>query len=193
MKHEFENFSKRFENQNLRLEINFESLTAMAIKIKSKARFPKPEFNYRYRHLDQMKNHLELFIAAKENNQKRKQELLEKKKEALKVFAHPYKAGKILYESWGYEQTNLRYWQVIAVKGKSVVIRPIAKKEIASTSWASGMYEPMENEFMGAPIVKRIVTSVGYNGSVSYHISMGSSIGWLHEYKGEANYCSWYA
>ena len=186
-------FVSRFEKQNLRLEVNPESLTAMAIKIKSKARFPKPEFNFRYRSIEQMENHLQLFIAAKENNQKRKQELQEKKKEALKTFEHPYKAGQILYSSWGYEQTNLNYYQILAIKGRSVVIRPIAKKEVASTSWASGMYEPVENVFMGAPIVKRIVASVGYNGSISFHINMGESVGWLHQYNGTPNYCSWYA
>jgi len=186
-------FIQRYENQNLLLEVNPEQLTAKAMKIKSKARFPKPEFNFRYRSLEQMQNHLELFIAAKENNQRRKEELKEKKKEALKEFNHPFKMGQILYESWGYEQTNLKYYQIMAVKGRSAVLRPIAKKEVASTSWASGMYEPMENEFIGSPIVKRISVSVGYNGAISYNINMGESIGWLHQYNGSANYCSWYA
>jgi hypothetical protein len=43
-----------------------------------------------------------------------------------KAFEHTLKVGDILYTSWGYDQTNIDYYQVTAVVGKkSVKIRQI--------------------------------------------------------------------
>lgn len=45
------------------------------------------------------------------------------------------KVGDVFHYSWGYEQTNVNYFQVVALKGtKQVVIREIAYK-ITETTW----------------------------------------------------------
>lgn len=55
-------------------------------------------------------------------------------------FEFDVKVGDIFVASWGYDQTNLDFFQVIALKGmKSVMIREVKLpiKEERGTSWAS--------------------------------------------------------
>lgn len=185
--------NERFEKQNLLLEMNESTLIASAVRIKSKQRIKTPVFNYRFRSVERMIQYCTEYVESLEKRQKEKEEKLELKRKAISEFNHGFEIGKIFYESWGYEQTNLAYYQIVGFKGKSVILQRIAKKEISQTSWASGMYEPEKNAFIGKPFAKRIMPSVSYNGQISYHISMGESVGWLMEYKNSPNYCSWYA
>jgi hypothetical protein len=39
----------------------------------------------------------------------------------------PYTVGSILYASWGYEQTNIDFYQVVARKGDWVTLQPMNK------------------------------------------------------------------
>jgi hypothetical protein len=47
---------------------------------------------------------------------------------AKKAFVHSVKVGDVFGTSWGYEQTNREFFQVVEVKGKSVVIRELAQE-----------------------------------------------------------------
>ena len=48
----------------------------------------------------------------------------ESKKEA--IASHTFKVGDCLYQSWGYDQTNIDFFEVVAVLPKSVKILPIS-------------------------------------------------------------------
>ena len=187
---------ERFEKQNLSLEIseNAPFFNAKAKKIVSKARFPKPEFYYRFKNYENMIAFCEDYIGKIEKQQAEKERMKNEKKKAVSEFNHKFYEGQILYESWGYEQTNLRYYQIIGLKGKSVILQKIFKREVSQTSWASAMCEPVKNSFVGEPFIKRIVPNVDYGGNISYHISMGGCVGRLYIHtEGEQNYSSWYA
>ncbi len=190
---------ERFEKQNLSLILEeriegSRQFLAKAEKIVSKARFKKPEFYYRFRNQENMISYLESYIANLEKIQERREEMKRKKKEAAQSFEHGFYVGQVLYESWGYEQTNLRYYQIVGFKGKSAILRKIGKVMVSESSWASGLFKPEINGFCGEPFVKRIVPSVGWNGEISYHISMGEVVGSLMKYnEGQENFCSWYA
>jgi hypothetical protein len=56
-----------------------------------------------------------------------------KKQEERKSFSHGYKEGDFLYSSWGYEQTNVDFFQVIGLKGKSIIIREVMPREARSS------------------------------------------------------------
>lgn len=44
-----------------------------------------------------------------------------------------YKVGDIFYSSWGYEQTNVNFYEVVGVKGKQTLeLREIASKIVSS-------------------------------------------------------------
>ena len=54
----------------------------------------------------------------------------ELKKQAKVKFQNPYKVGDILHHSWGYDQTNCDFYQVVEVKKASVVLKPIAAETV---------------------------------------------------------------
>ena len=48
-------------------------------------------------------------------------------KNARKAFTHGYKVGDILYSSWGYDQTNIEFYQVTATTTKTITFREIGQ------------------------------------------------------------------
>lgn len=69
----------------------------------------------------EFKKHLDFFIK------KDKEDQALKVADALakKAFVNPSKVGDVFTCSWGCEQTNIDYYQVIAVSGKRVTVRKI--------------------------------------------------------------------
>lgn len=67
------------------------------------------------------------------------------------------KVGDIFYNSWGYDQTNIDWYQVVALTktGKSVKVRPIAGK-IKETGFMSGESTPIKGKFTGPAVTKRL-------------------------------------
>ncbi len=71
----------------------------------------------------------------------------EPKPKAEPVNADGVKVGDLFYCSWGYEQTNIDYYQVIALKGKhTAIIKEIGAEYIGGYSW-SGKCRPMRDAF----------------------------------------------
>lgn len=101
------------------------------------------------------------------------------------------KIGDIFHYSWGYEQTNCDYFQVIEKRGKLLTLRQIGSKSEPSQSGYSSMSDhrkAVKDAFLenAKPFTKMLTFSGG-----TPHISM--SFGSCSLWKGEANYCSWYA
>jgi hypothetical protein len=73
-----------------------------------------------------------LWKQINESVEIRREQLKRKQEEALrrKNEQHGLKEGDILYSSWGYDQTNVDFYQVTKVIGKAVVIRAIASKVV---------------------------------------------------------------
>lgn len=63
--------------------------------------------------------------------------------------------GRILKDTWGYEQTNVDYYQVVAVSAsrRTVTIRKIAARSL-ETGWLRGDCWPLADQFLGPPMVK---------------------------------------
>lgn len=59
------------------------------------------------------------------------------------------RVGDIFYVSWGYEQTNVDFYQVVALKGKkTAVVREIAGEYVGGFSY-QGKKRPCRAEFIG--------------------------------------------
>jgi hypothetical protein len=58
------------------------------------------------------------------------------------------KVGDLFYSSWGYDQTNIDFYQVTAVKAKSVEARRIAGNSKYDGPM-NGHTSPMPNHFTG--------------------------------------------
>ena len=69
-----------------------------------------------------------------------------RKGEHLEKDAHDFNVGDILVSSWGYDQTNVQWYQVVGVTSKSVKIREI-KGKVLETGFMSGEASPIPNAF----------------------------------------------
>lgn len=98
-------------------------------------------------------------------------ERMAKRKAERQNFEHNVKVGDIFYTSWGYEQTNIDFYQVIEVKGKFATIRQIAGEVTDYHSSMSGEKVATPGAFLerSEPIRKMILR--GYNGEPYMKIS----------------------
>lgn len=74
----------------------------------------------------------------------------QKEKAAKDAYKHDYKAGDILSATWGYDQTQTTYYQVLAVTDKQIKIREIKKKYISDTRSM-----PLPNQFDNEPVITK--------------------------------------
>ena len=84
--------------------------------------------------------------------------------QAKKNLVNPYKVGDLFYDSWGYDQTNIDFYQVVRVTQKSCVVRPIGKVRIEETGWLSYRVRPRKDHFTGDEQTKRVNTFAGSAG-----------------------------
>lgn len=99
-----------------------------------------------------------------------------KRQEERKQFQHGLQVGDILVSSWGYDQTNIDFYQVVAVYGKAIGIREIGKRNLGSDGHGSDSVVPVPNSFDG-PELKKIPG--GFGGSTFVKInSFASAYKW---------------
>jgi len=102
--------------------------------------------------------------AVREHFESRRASLAAKAKRAAEDAAarakgHGCEVGSIFVCSWGYEQTNIDWYQVVELRGKStVVIRQIHSADASNGNegWAQGKSIPAIDHFKGDAMVKRI-------------------------------------
>jgi hypothetical protein len=189
------NLIEKYESLGFHLSVKNEPMfVGYCTKKVSKARFPKALFNYRFRSAERMAEFCKEWIEKVERNINAEKARKEQKKIAQQNMNHNYKVGQVLYNSWGYDQTNINFYQIVGVKEKSIILQEVCKSIVAgSEGFMSARVKPVENAFIGEPILKKVVVSVGYNGSIGYYIK--AKFGCFSEYAANENgvYSSWYA
>jgi hypothetical protein len=118
-----------------------------------------PVWNYRFRTDQSRQLHIDNFIACRKAHVETKARRAEERKRP-----HPLKVGDILHTSWGYDQTNVEFFEVIrVVSGRTVELREIAQKR-TETGWCTGTCKPIPGAFLssrfegddtGKPIIRR--------------------------------------
>lgn len=104
----------------------------------------KPTFHFRFRTPEQRTQYIEQFFQAQ---RRRIEERTQRRKERA-AFRHNVQVGDVFYTSWGYDQTNVEYFEVVALRGKTqVLIREIAK-HYESTGDMQGRSAPGPGEFL---------------------------------------------
>jgi len=139
----------------------------------------KPFAHYRTKTLAQAEQYITSVrdrIAACEQA---KRELMteDRKLRAAMNAADHWKVGDIVVHSWGYDQTNIDFFQIVEVKKKSVIIRRI-KHTTSETGVMSGDTIPFPSEFCGEAMLKHLDAS----GQIEYS-----------RWDGKPKHCSWYA
>lgn len=111
-------------------------------------RAQKPDFHYRYRTVAERQE-----TARRHFNRWRDNEDYARREREKPM---QLGVGDVLKASWGYEQTNVDYYEVTRVVGKaSVEIRQIAAEHV---EWGDmrGKSVPVPGQFVGEPMVKRV-------------------------------------
>jgi hypothetical protein len=74
----------------------------------------------------------ELWVKKQMTTIKERIEYNEKQRTAKKeaTSGHTFKVGDVLYQSWGYDQTNIDFFEIVGVLPKSVKIRRIGEKMV---------------------------------------------------------------
>lgn len=117
----------------------------------------KPEAHLIFPSLEARDAYLARFVEKAERFAREKAERKAAEKAARAAFTHGYALGDILVSSWGYEQTNLEFFEVVGVpSGKSVLLRPVASRRVRSTGWASADVAPAPGQFTGEAFRKLV-------------------------------------
>lgn len=79
---------------------------------------------------------------------------------------HDVKVGDVFRCSWGYDQTNVDFYEVTRVIGATVEIRAIAQ-EAVTTGWEQGQCVPVPGQYIGEAMRKKVNN---YGGKPSLRI-----------------------
>lgn len=142
----------------------------------------KPLWNYVFAGDASRQAEIDRTIANRKGVLKFKQDRLDQRKN----YKHGLQVGDILESSWGYEQTNVNFYQVVEVMGSQIVVREIGSKTVDEDKNISHVVA-VPNHFIG-PALKRKPGLGGYvkiDGSQSAHKWDGkpvyeTSSGWGH-------------
>lgn len=66
------------------------------------------------------------------------------------------KVGDIFVSSWGYDQTNIDFYEVVGLTGASVKVRKVAKEFISRGGPAGNKVMPRRGQYIGEVMTKRI-------------------------------------
>jgi hypothetical protein len=102
-----------------------------------------------------------------------------------KAFKPELNIGDIYASSWGYEQTNVNFYQVVEVKGKcTIVLREIAQDYIKGTEGnMSCKVTARKDDFVNNELIQKRVTKTGVK-LASYQ--------YAYKWDGKPKYKSWY-
>lgn len=91
----------------------------------------------------------EAHIAAAFKRERENAALKVAKLEKRKAWQHPYKPGDLFRRSWGYDQTNIDWYEVVEVKGKHLIVREIAQaRSDCGAAAYSDKSVPLPGEFL---------------------------------------------
>ena len=129
----------------------------------------KPTWFYRFKSVEQRNKEIEQTFARIQAKADRKAQEKAKKSEAMQN--HGVAVGDVFRCSWGYDQTNIDYYEVIAITGKTATICRIGCLS-ENTGFLQGDSVPQLGAFIGKPkkklIQKRSIDSEAYLTMNSY-------------------------
>ena len=132
----------------------------------------KPYFHYRFVNESQRAAHVEEFFASMKQTFEFKQA-----RETEKAQGHSIKVNDVLYASWGYDQTNIQFFQVVAVKGSMVTFREIAQNMVeGSAGFMCESVTARRDSFLSKEFTRRAngrnhVTFAKSKGGYKLHLS----------------------
>ena len=157
-----------------------EGINAFYLKIwKPKATHPFANYYFKTaeKREEYIKKQVEYFLQRQEAKEKAKQDrkVTPEKMATINI-------GDIFYDSWGYEQTNVDFYQVVQKKNATVVLREIAAREVGEIGYMSANVVAVKDHFIGEEFQKRVTA---YADRLT--------AGHFNKWDGRPLYNSWYA
>jgi len=148
-----------------------------------------PASCYGFQSEEQARAYAETMTAQDMERERVKAERRAKAAQERKAIANPFQVGMIFQNSWGYEQTNVDYYQVVRVTPRGVYVRPIGCKSVVGSGASHGMADsvvPDKDGFTGPEEFKAILPGAERGYLSARHGCMKLVQEW------EATYRSWY-
>jgi len=103
-----------------------------------------------------------------------------------------YEVGAIIFDSWGYEQTNIDYYCIIERKGQWLTLLPMKANSIAEAPKSMTTQEtPLEIDYSQKPIRKKLKIFNGEESGFTFRDYAGG--GWCRLWDGKTKVASHYA
>lgn len=104
----------------------------------------KPAFYYSYKNDEDANKRLSDWIDSLVQTN-----AMKIRRNAERMCQHNIKIGDIFRSTWGYDQTNVEFWECVSVSGALITVREIAQQREFSDSM-SGNCLPIPGKFIGA-------------------------------------------
>jgi hypothetical protein len=158
----------------------------------------RPAFKYSFRSTVERQLYVDKWLNNLAANEARKAT----DRQENKTWRHDWQVGDILSGSWGYDQTNAEFYQVVEVSptSNSVMVRKISMQAVPNTAgFMSESVTPLKDGFIGP--ARRALVKKGYRDVASIHITVECRGQWdksgtrvsLDKWDGKPCYSSWYA
>ncbi len=145
-----------------------------------------PAFHYRFKNEQERAEYVQNWL----NNLQAREDAKQAKRAEAKEWHHDLEVGDLLDGSWGYEQTNQEFYQVIETNPKtnSVVIQKVAQHMVeGSGGFMCEEVVPVKGKFIEPPIRRN--ARKGYDGKARITVDNFS----LDKWDGRPKYQSHYA
>ena len=180
------------QNEHVVIYYDYDKLVAKGFAGKSS----KPVFHLKYQNTEQLRKSViarfesltKIYREAEER--KNKQKIAQSNLSA----ADHFKVGDIVVNSWGCEQTNIEFYQVIAVKNKTITVRELLK-DYKETGFLCGESTPIINSFVEneKPFNLRLKVRLKADGLSEVIICNPKSFYYFQKWDGHPEYESHYA
>ena len=165
------------------------SLRSLTLKAKYRRFINAGQYEFTH-NLEQAEAHVATIKSNIDAKVNAKQQRLDANAKARQEFVNPYKVGDILYGSWGYDQTNVDFFQILEVGNRSLKIRKIASRSLETTSWCSEYVEPVKDSFIKDE-VHRVNLVISLCGNNVCHSIKSPIHGGLYKHEGRPHHSSW--
>lgn len=118
----------------------------------------RPVYNYLVSGMDFAMARVAEYSAAQVAKAARRAERKKEKSSALAEQRARFSVGSVVVNSWGYDQTNIDFYQVVEISKSraSVKLRKIGSRSIEATGYMSEKVSPAVDHFIGEAFTKRI-------------------------------------
>lgn len=145
----------------------------------------KPFANFLYQSVEIMEARKQDILAKNKHIQESKAKRKQEAKEKIQQMVNQVAIGDIYVASWGYEQTNLDFYQVVGKSGsQTFLLREIKQQSVKEGGCSMSDYRlGIKDNFLNEKIYKKRLTEWGFKIDDTRR---------AYKCDGKPHYCSWY-